>query len=198
MLERKEIEFVPCKLQGKILTNIQYLVMLKGERAPSYQNWAHEISRGEYYVAFHKTGKVVMWRTKWHKDEWQEIGKKHKIRFDNLMELADTPPLFFIEVDMGTEFWSDELEEKIVNYAGLADSMPPGSFYVLFPLQVRAGMGIRERAKAFNRKFEQHGRGHNFMIAPHELLVADPMGLVWDDYRSNEPVSLTSLTTHAH
>jgi hypothetical protein len=193
MVAYGEIEFVPCKLQGKVLTNIQYLVMLKGDRAPSYQNWAHEIARGEYYVAFHRTGRVAMWRTKWHKDEWEDIGKKHKIRFDNLMELTDCPYLFFIEVDMGTEFWSDELEEKIINYAGLADSMPQVPFYVLFPLQVKAGMSIKERAKAFNRKFAAHGRGHSFMIAPHEFLVKDPFGPVWDDYRSNEPVSLAEL-----
>jgi hypothetical protein len=30
------------------------------------------------------------------------------------------------------------------------------------------------------------------------MVISDPLGEVWDDYRSDEPFSLTSLTTHAH
>jgi hypothetical protein len=192
MQEYGELQFVPCKLNGKVLTNLQYLIMLPKDKL-SYQNWAHEIDRGDLYVAFHKTGRLTTWRTKWEHDEWIDFAKQHKVRPDNMMELEGLAFYFFIEVDRGSEFWSDELDTTIENYAGLADSMPQHPFYVLFTLQVRAGMDIRERAAAFRRKFAQLGRKHNFMIAPHSFVVKDPLGEVWDDYRSNEPVSLTSL-----
>src|SRR5262249_54482586 len=151
---------VPCKLNDKVLTNMQYLIMLPKDKL-SYQNWQHEIDRGELYVAFHKTSQVTTWRTKWDKDEWMTFAKQHSVRPDNMLELENCPYYFFIEVDRGSEFWSDELDKKIEDYAGLAASMPQNPFYVLFTLQVQGSTKIGDRAAAFRRKFQQLGRKGN-------------------------------------
>jgi Replication-relaxation len=194
MQDAGEVKLVPCKTNsGKTLTNVDKLIMSPKDKPPSVMGWQHEIDRGDIYVALHKTGKLTSYRWKWHIDEYRGFAGAHKLQPDGRFELEGSDKMFFLEVDRGTEFWSDELDTKIEKYAGLQDSMPNQPFVVLFTIQVKAGMSVRERAAKFNQKFHELGRGHCFAIAPHSMFLTDPLGFVLDCYLSDEPSSLLLL-----
>jgi hypothetical protein len=194
MIDAGLIKIVPCTTNsGKVQTNIDKLIMFPKDTPPSSGGWQHEIDRGDAYVALHKTGKLTSYRWNWHIEEYRNFAKNHRIKPDARFELEGSSKIFFLEVDRGTEFWSNELDRKIEKYAGLQDSMPQIPFVVVFTVQVKSGMSIRERAAKFNSQFQQLGRGHCFLIAPHELFVKNPLGEVLDYYRTNDPVCLTTL-----
>jgi hypothetical protein len=167
--------------------------MFPKDKAPSVMGWQHEIDRGDIYVALHKTGKLTSYRWNWHIDEYRGFAKDHKLNPDGRFELEGSDKIFFLEVDRGTEFWANELDEKIKKYAALQDSMPQNPFVVRFSVQVKSGMSIKERAEKFNQQFRQLGRGHCFVIAPHSLFLKDPLGEVLYHYNSDEPASLLTL-----
>ena len=194
MQDGGEVKLVPCKTNsGKTLTNIDKLIMFPKDKAPSTMGWQHEIDRGDLYVALHKTGKLTSYRFNWHIDEYRGFAKDHRLNPDSRFELEGSDRIFFLEVDRGTEFWTNELDEKISKYAGLQDSMPQNQFVVLFTLQAKPGMDLKERAEKFRDKFQQLGRGHLFVITPHALFLKDPLAPALDFYKSDEPCSLLSL-----
>jgi hypothetical protein len=167
--------------------------MFPKDKPPSVMGWQHEIDRGDIYVALHKTGKLTSYRWNWHIEEYRGFAKNHKLQPDGRFELEGTEKIIFLEVDRGTEFWSNELDAKIEKYAGLQSSMPQNSFVVLFTIQTKPGMSIQERAQKFNQRFRELGRGHCFTIAPHGMFLKEPLGDVLDYYCSDEPESLLSL-----
>ena len=111
------------------------LIMLTKEEPPALTNWDHEIDRGDFYVAYQNTGKLTSFDSKWPIEEFRGYAKDHRIFFDSRMELEGIKPFFFVEIERDTEVW-ETLEQKIVKYAGLADSMPQNPFYVLFTVQL--------------------------------------------------------------
>jgi len=194
MADSGEVQVAECKTNsGKRLKFVDNLIMLPKDRPPSVMGWQHEIDRGDIYVALHKTGKLTSYRWKWHPTEYQGFAKLHKLYPDGRFELQGSDYIFFLEVDRGTEFWSDELNTKIEKYAGLQDSMPQNPFVVVFVIQAKPGMDIKERAANFRSAFGELGRGHKFVITPHQLFLKDPLGDVLDYYRSDEPTSLLTL-----
>jgi hypothetical protein len=195
MVDSGEVKMEEMKTNsGKRIRNIDKLVMFPKDRPPSVMGWQHEIDRGDIYVAINKTGKVTSYRWNWHIDEYRGFAKDHRLNPDGRFELEGSPYVWFLEVDRGTEFWSNELDEKISKYAGLQDSMPQTPFVVIFVIQTKPGMSIQERAKRFNETFHQHGRGHRFCITPQQLFVKDPLTEgVLDYYLSDEPASLLTL-----
>jgi Replication-relaxation len=194
MADTGEVKLEACKTNsGKVLTNVDKLIMFPKDRPPSAMGWQHEIDRGDIYVALHKTGKVIGYRHNWHIDEYRGFAKSHKLNPDGRFELEGSSKLFFLEVDRGTEFWSNELDTKIEKYAALQDSMPQNPFVVLFTIQTKPGMSIKDRASKFNDKFHELGRGHQFAISPHEMFLKDPLGNVLDCYLGDEPTCLTAL-----
>src|SRR6202012_5615979 len=116
------------------------------------------------YLALHKTGKLTGYRSKWTKDEYNTFAKHHGVYFDSQFELEGSKATFFLEVDMGPEYWNNELDEKVREYAGLAESMPQYPFCVVFVAKTRPGVDRRERLKAFGSCFQAHGRGKNFVV----------------------------------
>lgn len=194
MQDGGEVKLVPCKTNSqKVLTNIDKLIMFPKDKPPSAMGWQHEIDRGDIYVALHKTGKLTSYRWNWDIEEYRDFAKGHRINPDGRFELEGSDKIFFLEVDRGTEFWTTELDVKIEKYAGLQDSMPQIPFAVLFTVQVKPGMNIKERARKFNAKFKELGRGHCFAISPHEYFIKDPLGDVLDHYRTNGPACLMTL-----
>lgn len=194
MLDGGEVKLVPCRTNsGKVLTNVDRLIMFPKDRSPSAMGWQHEIDRGDIYVALHKAGKLTSYRWNWHIEEYRGFAKNHRLNPDARFELEGSDKLFFLEVDRGTEFWSEELDTKIDKYARLQVSMPQNPFVVLFTLQAKPGMSIRERALKFNQKFHELGRGFCFAIAPHSMFLEDPLGPVLDCYLRDEPARLTTL-----
>jgi hypothetical protein len=194
MQDAGQIKLVPCRTNsGKVQTNVDKLIMFPKDKPPSVMGWQHEIDRGDIYVALHKSGKLTSYRWNWHIEEYRGFAKNHRLNPDGRFELEGSDKIYFLEVDRGTEFWSTELDVKIEKYAALQDSMPQNPFAVLFTVQVKPGMSIRERAAKFNAKFHELGRGHSFAIAPHSFFLQNPLGDVLDHYRSDEPTSLFSL-----
>jgi len=154
MQDAGEVKLVPCKTNsGKVLTNVDKLIMFPKDKPPSVMGWQHEIDRGDIYVALHKTGKLTSYRWNWHIEEYRGFAKDHRLNPDGRFELEGSSKLFFLEIDRGTEFWSAELDIKITKYAGLQDSMPNQPFVVLFTIQTKPGMSVQERAAKFNDKF---------------------------------------------
>jgi hypothetical protein len=194
MVDSGEVKLEEMKTNsGKRIRNIDKLAMFPKDKPPSVMGWQHEIDRGDVYVALHRTGKVTSYRWNWHIDEYRDFAKNHRLSPDGRFELEGSDKVFFLEVDRGTEFWTNELDEKISKYAGLQDSMPQTPFVVLFVVQVKMGMSIQERAERFRQTFKKLGRGHLFVITPHELFVKDPLGEVLDYYLSDEPATLLTL-----
>jgi hypothetical protein len=193
MAKREELKTVPCKVQGKTIPQIPRLVMLRKEVAPAYQNWSHEIARGDCYVALHKTGRLVGYRSKWSSEEHKEFAKGHGVYFDSQFELEGSPLTFFLEVDMGTEYWKDELNEKVEEYASLAQSMPQTPFYVLFLAKAKNEVPTAARLKAFGDCFRQYGRGQKFVVTDLELFTADPLAPLFAAQGFPAPKSLLEL-----
>ena len=193
MVARAEIKLVPCKVHGKIIPQVPRLVMLSRETAPSYQKWEHEIVRSACYVALHSTGKLIGYRSKWTTEEYREFAKSHGVYFDSQFELQGSKFTFFLEVDMGTEYWENELNEKVAEYAGLAQSMPQFPFYVVFVAKTREGTDRGARLKAFGQCFRQHGRGMNFVVTDLDLFTNNPLGKILASDRLTEPASLLDL-----
>lgn len=194
MIDSGEVKLEEMKTNsGKRIRNIDKLVMFPKDRPPSVMAWQHEIDRGDVYVALHKTGKLTSYRWNWDLTEYRDFAKNHRLNPDGRFELEGSDLVYFLEVDRGSEFWTNELDEKISKYAGLQDSMPQNPFAVLFTVQVKPGMSIQERARRFNEAFRQHGRGHRFAITPHHIFLGSPLGEVLDTYLSDEPASLLTL-----
>jgi hypothetical protein len=194
MQDSGEVKLIACKTNsGKVLTNVDKLIMFPKDKPPSVMGWQHEIDRGDLYVALHKTSKLTSYRWNWHIEEYRGFAKDHRLNPDSRFELEGSDKIYFLEVDRGTEFWSDELDTKIEKYAGLQDSMPQIPFVVLFTVQVKPGMSMKDRAAKFNQKFHELGRGHRFTVTPHSLFLTDPLGTVLDYYRTEEPASLLEL-----
>lgn len=170
------------------------LIMLPKEEPTALTNWDHEIDRGDFYVAYQNTGKLTSFDSKWPIEEFRGYAKDHRIFFDSRMELEGIKPFFFVEIERDTEVW-ETLQQKIIKYAGLADSMPQNPFYVLFTVQLTYSQSIQKKAAKLRALIENHGRGKNFLMGPHSMVIADPLGKVWDDSRSDEPVSLLDLKT---
>jgi len=195
MVDSGEVKLEEMKTNsGKRIRNIDKLVMFPKDRPPSVMGWQHEIDRGDIYVALHKTGKLTSYRWNWHIEEYRNFARNHRLNPDGRFELDGSPYVYFLEVDRGSEFWTNELEEKIQKYAGLQDSMPQTPFVTLFIIQAKPGMDIKERASRFNRAFTEHGRGHRFAITPHQLFLSNPLAEgILDFYKTDEPVSLLTL-----
>jgi len=192
MAAREEVKIVPCRVHGKMIPQVPRLVMLKKE-VLSYQKWAHEIARGECYVALHKTGKMTGYRSKWTQEEYRDFAKGHGVYFDSQFELEGSPFSFFLEVDMGTEYWKDELDEKVQEYAGLAESMPQHPFYTVFLAKGNPEVSRADRLKAFGNCFKQHGRGANFIVSDLDLFLLDPLGDIFAANGYPKPASLLAL-----
>ena len=103
--------------------SVPALIMLPKENAPALTNWDHEIDRGDFYVAYHLTGKITSFDSKWPIDEYRGYAKDHRIFFDSRMDLEGVAPFFFVEIERDTEIW-ETLQEKVEKYVGLAESMP--------------------------------------------------------------------------
>lgn len=159
----------------------------------SYQKWAHEIARSECYVALHGTGKLTGYRSQWSKEERQSFAEQHGVYFDSQFELEGSKLTFFLEVDMGTEYWDNELNEKVQEYAGLAESMPQYPFCVVFAAKSRPGSDRRDRLKAFGECFRQHGRGKKFVVTDLDLFTSDPLGKILASDRLTVPAGLLDL-----
>jgi hypothetical protein len=179
-------------LHGKKIHAMPRMIMLPPDKL-SYQNWEHEMTRGECYVALHRTELLTSYRSKWSDDEYDDFAKKHGVYFDSHFDLKDNRFTFFLEVDMGTEYWEKELNIKVQDYAGLMMSMPSQSIYALFVTSVRDNKDISNRLKAFGKCFRNHGRGLNFLVTPTDLFLDDPLGSIWAGDRFSQPVSLTAL-----
>jgi hypothetical protein len=168
------------------------LIMLPKEKPPARTNWDHEIDRGDLYVAYQNTGKLMSFDSKWPIEEFRGYAKDHRILFDSRMELNGIEPFFFVEIERDTETW-ETLEQKVSKYAGLADSMPQHPFYVLFTVQLTYSLDIKKKVDKFKDIIVRHGRQKNFLLGPHFMVVQDPLGYVWDDCRTEKPVSLLDL-----
>lgn len=193
MAERGDVKIVPCIMHGKAIAYIERLVMLEKEKPPSYQKWKHEITRGDCYVALHKTGSLTGYRSKWSADEYPVFAKQHGVYFDSHFDLQGVEQTFFLEVDMGTEYWENELDEKVLEYAGLMQSMPNKPVYCLFVTDVKETGSIANRLKGFCRCFHDHGRQQNFLATSLELFLDDPLGAIWAGDGLTKPASLTAL-----
>lgn len=193
MVAREEVRLVPCVVHGKMIPQVPRLLMLKKEKL-SYQKWEHEIARGDCYVALHRSGQLEGYRSKWTPKEYHAFAKAHGVNFDSQFELTGSKFTFFLEVDMGTEYWDNELDEKVKEYAGLAQSMPQYPFYAVFVAKSRAGVNRAERLKAFGECFRRNGRGANFVVTDLDLFTDDPLGKIFASDRLTVPVSLLDLT----
>lgn len=192
MQKRGELKIVPYTLHGQQIRNIQRLIMLPKDKL-SHQNWEHEITRGDCYVTLHNTGLLTGYRSRWSDGEKDDFAEQHGIYFDSHFDLKDNPATFFLEVDMGTEYWERELDLKVQDYSGLMLSMPQQPMYALFVTGVKENGLIASRLKSFGKCFKAHGRGQNFLVTPTELFLEDPLGAIWASERSTQPVSLTAL-----
>lgn len=192
MVKRGEVKLAACTVHRKKIPQVKRLVMLPKDTL-GYQNWDHEIYRGECYVALHQTGKLTGYRSKWSKEERDDFARAHGVNFDSQFELEGSKYTFFLEVDMGTEYWSNELDEKVKEYAGLAESMPQHPFYVVFAARSGSDSERRARLKAFADCFRQHGRGKNFVVTDIDLFIDDPLGKIFANDRLTAPASLLDL-----
>lgn len=172
---------------------MQRLVMLPKDKC-SYQKWEHEIKRGDCYVALHKTGRLTGYRSKWSNEEFKDFAQRHGVYFDSHFDLADNPVTFFLEVDMGTEYWEDELNVKVAEYAGLMMSMPDKAIYCLFVAETKEGQKMSDRLRSFSRCFQAYGRGQRFLVTPVELFLDNPLGEIWASDQFSKPASLTALS----
>lgn len=192
MQHRGEIKIAPYTVHGKKIHAMPRLVMLPKEKL-SYQNWEHEIMRGDCYVALHTTGLLTGYRSKWSDDEREDFAQKHGIYFDSHFDLKDMAHTFFLEVDMGTEYWEKELNLKVQDYSGLMMSVPQQPMYALFVTQVKENGQIANRLKSFCKCFTAHGRNQNFLVTSTDLFLDDPLGEIWANASLPAPVSLTAL-----
>jgi len=164
---------------------------LKGRPAPSKWNWQHEVDAGNLMIAFRNTDLLISWDAKWDADEYREFAKKHGVNYDRRMQLEGVSQLVFIEVDRGNEDLG-VLREKVQKYIRLAQSFPGDPFVVIFTLQARLSSNLAERANSvLERVLKPFGRGKQFVIAPHEMLLRDPMGKVLVSY--SDPSSSFSV-----
>lgn len=192
MVRRSEVKLAACTVHGKAIPQIKRLVMFPKDTL-SYQKWEHEIARSDCYVSLHNTGKLTGYRSKWSKDERKDFADSHGVYFDSQFDLEGSKFTFFLEVDMGTEYWDNELNEKVEEYAGLAQSMPQNPFYVVFVAKSRTGTDRKERLKAFGNCFRQHGRGKNFVVTDLDLFIDNPLGKIFANERLTAPASLLEL-----
>lgn len=149
--------------------------------------------RGDCYVALQNTGLLTGYRSMWSKEERTDFASRHGVYFDSHFDLKDQPNTFFLEVDMGTEYWENELDLKVQDYSGLMLSMPKQPMYALFVTQVRENGEISNRLKSFGKCFTAHGRKQNFLVTSTDLFLENPLGEIWASPRFPAPLSLTAL-----
>src|SRR5262249_17478595 len=125
--------------------------------------------------------------------ERYDFAQQHGVMFDSHFDLKDIRQTFFLEVDMGTEYWEKELNVKVQDYSGLMMSMPDQPMYALFVTQVKENGAIANRLRSFIQCFKNHGRGQNFLVTSVELFLDDPLGNIWANPKSDELLSLTTL-----
>lgn len=177
---------------GRRDVSLPDLYVLRGTKKPAKQSWEHILDLLDVYVCYVKTRKTIGWKYRWDISEYREFAGKHGINFDLWMELDSVKPFILWEIDRCSENYS-EIETKTEKYAGLADSMPKHPFWVAFTIVAARTRNIKLRADNFKAIFKAKGRGHNFLVGPQELILADPYGSVFDDYRHHNPVSLLAL-----
>jgi hypothetical protein len=167
------------------------LVMLDTQRPPAFQNWDHEIARGDVYVAFQKTNLLTHWDSSWDISEYHNFAKNHRINYDMRMELEGSDMVYFWEVDMGSET-RHELINKIEKYAGLQDSMPQNPFAVLIAIET-SNEAMQKKLQRVVGWCKEHGRGHRFLVGSLESLTARPLGDLFVDSRNVEAVSVLNV-----
>ena len=192
MAFRSELKIVPYKVHGEEIRNIQRLIMHPKDKL-SHQNWEHEITRGDCYVALRNCGHFSAYRSKWTTQERDDFALQHGVLFDSHFDLKDKTTTFFLEVDMGTEYWEKELNVKVEDYAGLMMSMPQQPMYALFVTDVKGNGEIANRLKSFAKCFKGHGRGQNFLVTAIDLFVDNPLGNIWANDRLPAPISLLTI-----
>ena len=192
MANRGEIKIGIYTAHGRKIPQLPRLIMHPKDTL-SPQKWEHEIARGNCYAALHNTGKLTGYRSAWTKDEREEFAKAHGVYFDSQFELQGSKYTFFLEVDMGTEYWDNELNEKVEEYASLAQSMPQHPFYAVFVANSKDGTDRRERLAAFGKCFQKYGRGKNFVVTDLDLFIDDPLGKIFANEKLTAPSSLFDL-----
>ena len=192
MQKRGELKITPCTVHGKPIHAIPRLVMTSKDKL-SHQNWEHEITRGYCYTTLYKTGLLTGYRSKWSDDERDDFAKRHKVYFDSHFDLKGIDHTFFLEVDMGTEYWEGDLNDKVENYAGLMQSLPQVPMYALFVTDVKSNGEILTRLKAFGKCFTKYGRKQNFLVTTIDKFLETPLGEIWGSERLTSPASLTDL-----
>jgi Replication-relaxation len=140
---------------------------------PSKHNWDHEIDRGDLYVAFKKTGKVLIWNSKWDIDEWKDFALKAGVKYDCRAELEGVRQTIFFEVDRGG-MTATTLKKKLDKYVRLSE-MVSDPFVVVLTLQARFGT-LKNRAMLLLDMISKFNRGRQFLVTPHQLIVKDPLG----------------------
>ena len=163
------------------------LVMLPTQKPPAPSNWWHEVERGQLYVDFHKTGKIIGWYSKWPRPEYMEFGKRHGVQPDSMFELDGVDCRFCIELDRGTEDWTD-LEEKIQKYAGLMQSAGSNICPIFF-LQPGYRLDLRAKGLKLVQTIQSLGRRQPFLVTSYELALSDPLAAVYDDCYTSTPRS---------
>lgn len=156
----------------------------------NFWNRQHEVDCGDLFVSYFNSAgpkRLTHWDAYW--DEEEKKGKR--VFYDRRMVLDDK--VLLVEVDRGTEEL-DRFEDKIRKYISYSASHPDDWFYVLITVQgyrSTAELRIQHILDILKRK---NVHAFQYLVAPHEAVLADPLGKVWAIWKDPTPhLSLSDL-----
>lgn len=152
---------------------------LKGARQPSnWYNRDHEIDCADLFISYKNTNQLAYWASRWEPEELHPFGETFSVYFDRRMELEDVDQVFFFEVDRGTEDL-DTVKRKVEKYVALSNHLVGQGMTILFTVQGYRWTTSQTRLSRILSILRDARRGNQFLIAPHEEVLANPLGKVW-------------------